>query len=572
MSHLLARFQNKNEVLLRRFKLFVILVWLVLFMGGMIGHRGSPLLYVFFSVILTIVLLSGVYRQTSYGYLFLSVFFWLGFWLKLTIHNVFQYDYVEPIGRFDGSSAAWNEALWIPTVAGIGMLAARCFYSVAAGAPVRQVTADGSTVPRWYPASRRAIWVLALLTTGGLAVLNSIYGIQQSGLAPRTILIWPLNGLVYWLLSTGLSMIIATLLWWDICLKKSISWSVYAIFTEAFLSTMSLLSRGLFVFHLLPPLLALFQHKKLLNWSSQKKFIKVLAVLTVFFVISISMVSTARSFLYQQGQDFRTTTLKRLIRFEVLQGKIPAVEEMIRKNAPLEEQLPDIKSHGLRKDVPLPIQVVALKKEKDALEQAISRERENTSGMVNTPSGQLRLILGEFSYQMTGGFLERISALAVDRWIGMEGAMATSSYPFKGSALILDVLTESSKDNQISRYQTVSQSIYQSSATDKYRFASLPGAAAFLYFSGSLWVVFMGMFALVMSLLAVEHLTRYLTGNAILCALIGMNAANAVAQLGVVPRQLLIHFGMIFAGIFLIWLAQIKHFDPASQPDRTSAS
>jgi hypothetical protein len=43
-----------------------------------------------------------------------------------------------------------------------------------------------------------------------------------------------------------------------------------------------------------------------------------------------------------------------------------------------------------------------------------------------------------------------------------------------------------------------------------------------------------------------------------LCALVGMNAANAIAQLGVVPRQLLIHFGMLFGSVFIIWLLQSK--------------
>lgn len=558
MFHLFGQPQKENKATFQRLKIFVILIWLALFTGGMIGHQGSLFLYTLFSAVLTIVLISGLYRQSSYGYLFLVVFFWMGFWLKLTVHNLFQYDYVEPIGRFDGSSTAWDEALLVPTIAGIGILLGRWLYSFVEVGTVRKITADSSRVPCWYPSARRTIWGLLMVTMAGLAAINIIYGIQQSGLTPRNILMWPLNALIYWLLSTGLSMAIATILWWDVCLKRSISWSIYAVFTEAFLSTMSLLSRGLFVFHLIPPLVALFQNKNLLNWSSQKQFIRILAVLTVFFIISISMVSTARSYLYQQGQDFRTTTLKRLIRFEVLQGKIPAVEEMIRKNEPLEKQLPDIKSHGLRKDIPLPVQVETLKMEQAALEQAILQELEKTAGMLNTPSGQLRLILSEFAYQMTGGFLDRISALAVDRWIGMEGAMAASSYPGKDSALFMGALTENSKGNHTSLYQTISQSIYQASDTEKYRFASLPGAAAFLYFSGSLWFVLLGMFGLVFLLLAAEHLTHYLTRNVILCALVGMNAANAISQLGIVPRQLLIHFGMIFASIFLIWLIQLR--------------
>lgn len=207
-------------------------------------------MYAIFSAVFAMVLLSGLYCKASYGYLFLAIFFWLGFWLKLTVHSIFRYDYVEPVGLFDGSLAAWDEALWVPTVAGIGMLLGRWLYSMINGNNIRQFTADRISVPGWYSTIRKAAWVLLIVATVGLATLNSMYGIQQSGLVAQTILVWPLNGVIYWLLSTGLSVGVVTLLWWDVCLKKDISLPIYALFGEAFLSTMSLLSRGLFVFQI----------------------------------------------------------------------------------------------------------------------------------------------------------------------------------------------------------------------------------------------------------------------------------------------------------------------------------
>lgn len=521
-------------------------------------YQGSPWVYATFSVILALVLLSGIYRQTSYGYMFLAVFFWLGFWLKLSVHNIFQYDYVEPIGRFDSSAAAWDEALWVATVAGMGLLVGRWLYGAWRGKHHLVLAADSARVPFWYPAHRRTVWVLLMGSIAVLAVLNSIYGIQQSGLTPRTILVWPLNGLIYWLLSTGLSMALATILWWDICLKKDISLPVYAVFVEAFLSTMSLLSRGVFLFHLLPVFTALILNQAQIRWRARASLLRTAGIVGLLFVVSISVVTTARSYLYQQGQDFRTTTLKRLIRFEVLEGKIPAVEEMILKNEPLEKQLPLIKAHGLRKDLPLPVQVEKLKEEHVALAAAIQKERDKTEGTLGTPIGQFKLVVSEFAYQMTGGFIDRISALAVDRWIGMEGVMAVVAHPDKTADLFTSALLERSAADQISRYQAISNSGYGDADTSKYRFATVPGATAFFYFSGALWWVFVGMTLLTAVLFVAEHLTRRLTGNALLCALVGMNAANAVAQLGVIPRQLLIHFGMIVIAVIGISLLQLK--------------
>ena len=161
--------------------------------------------------------------------------------------------------------------------------------------------------------------------------------------------------------------------------------------------------------------------------------------------------------------------------------------------------------------------------------------------------------------------MERIFALAVDRWVGVEGVMVASSYPDKSAELFLRALTEHSKSDESSLYQKMSNSVYQDSDMSKYRFASLPGAVAFFYFSGSLWLVLFGMCGLVLLMLFAEQLTHYLTGNELLCALFGMNAANAVAQLGVAPRQLLIHFGMIVTAIIFVWIIQIKRSDSISR-------
>ncbi|WP_397411278.1 hypothetical protein, partial [Polaromonas sp.] len=626
MFHLFGPFGNKDKAAAQRLKVLAIVVWLALLVGGLIGHQGSYWVYAIFSVVFTAVLASAVYRQASYGYLFLAVFLWLGFWLKLSVHNIFNYAYVEPIGRFDGTAAAWDEALWVATVAGVAILLGRWMSRAFGGAVSGQVTADSSRVPGWYPSSRRTTWALLLLAAVGLSVLNRVYGIQQSGLASQTILPWPLNGVIYWLLSTGLSMCVATLIWWDICLRKDISLSIYAILGEAFLSTMSLLSRGLFVFHIAPTLLAVYVNKKHVIWKAQRKFILIAMILGALFIVSLSIVSTLRSYLYQPSQDFRSTTqnritrlqilqtviptleerivIKSIARIEVLQALIPAVEQLtvlknmdsaerqlkirrhkLKSDVPMEEQLqalilertwleenlPELKaraavakmlyqidSHASEQEVLIEDQFQALALEKAELEQDLSARKKQANVAMKSWPGKAGLLFNELGYQMTGGLGSRVFALGVDRWIGMEGVMAISSYPEKSNDLFLTALTERSGVGKVTMYQKICQSIYQTADMNKYQFASLPGAAAFFYYTGSLWAVFLGMFFLTLMAIYSEYLVHYLTGNVLLCALVGMNAANAIAQLGVVPRQLLIHFGMLFGAVFIIWLLQSR--------------
>lgn len=84
-------------------------VWLILFMLGLSGYSGSIITYVLFSIITGAMLVTGFRQKISYGYLFLTVFLWLGFWLKLTIHTVLSYPFVEPVGSFLGGAGAWDE-------------------------------------------------------------------------------------------------------------------------------------------------------------------------------------------------------------------------------------------------------------------------------------------------------------------------------------------------------------------------------------------------------------------------------------------------------------------------------
>lgn len=59
-------------------------LWLVLFLTGLFSYAGSKSVFIIFSIVFLTMLLSGVYKQRGYGYLFLVVFLWLGFWFKLT--------------------------------------------------------------------------------------------------------------------------------------------------------------------------------------------------------------------------------------------------------------------------------------------------------------------------------------------------------------------------------------------------------------------------------------------------------------------------------------------------------
>lgn len=492
-----------------------ILIWLAMFAGGLIAYPASKLMYTLFSVVFIVVLVSGFYRQVSYGYLFLVIFLWLGFWFKLAIHLIFDYPFVEPVGDFYGAgwpwhqatlispvsysariNLAWDEVLWVAIVAGIGVVAGRILYGLAGkkNTTLLQIREEGE-VPAWYPAIRKWLWLIVMSITVGFAAVNVIYGIQQAGLIPRSILLWPLNAMVAWMVSIGSAIGVSTLLWWDISLKKNISLSIYAVLAEGFFSTVSLLSRGVYIFHVIPQLLAMYKNRRTLAGVSRNVIILIPIVFIVLFVVSIVGVSALRMGYYSQASG----------------------------------------------------------SSKKGLLAEINKSQETASPV----SGRMKILFfGQIDKIMF--FSKNVLQLASDRWIGFEGVMAVESYPNKGRRAFLEALTEKREIGSTSLYQRVCNSLYQETDNSKFQFASLPGGAAFFYFSGSLWIVMLGMTFFAFLLLLWERFVFIATANPLLCSLLGAAMANSIAQFGLAPRQDGPYYFMVLCGILFIWLLRSR--------------
>jgi len=164
--------------------------------------------------------------------------------------------------------------------------------------------------------------------------------------------------------------------------------------------------------------------------------------------------------------------------------------------------------------------------------------------------------LKEFYYQLTQGVFLKVLALSVDRWVGLEGIMAVVSYPNKGRALIIDAFVEKRTLGGVTKYQEIANSKYQWVDSNVWQFASLPGAVAFLYFSGSFWIVLFGMILFAFLVQFLEFLIYKGTRNPILCSLLGVSIANNVTQFGIAPAQGSVYLFMIFVGILAIVIVQ----------------
>lgn len=484
-----------------KLKIVLGLIWLTLFFAGLLNFAGSRLLYTLFSIVFLAMLLSGIYRQVSYGYLFLVVFLWLGFWFKLTANLLLfgHFPFGEPVGSFNSSVDAWNQVLWIAIAGSMGAMLGRFLYALFCPNPSADTAR--AKAPSWYPSIRMWLWAAILLATAGLAFSNIVYGIHQIGIAPRTILPWPLNALVAWMLNIGSALAIAVLIWWDTAAKKNVMLPLYAMLGEAFLSTVSVISRSVFPFHAIPPILALIGRKETSQRYSRKQVLLLLATFAALFLASIAAVSFLRDYQYATSKATPTPTP-----ISVITPIAASIE-------------------------PIPVETSA------SPAKAIS---------------SFRLIL--------------IHQLLVNRWIGLEGVMAVSSYAEKSSTLWWEMLTEIREAGKVTAYQKISNSGYQT-ADGKYQFASMPGISGFLYYSGSLWLVVGGLAAFTAFAIASERIIFLLTCNPLLCSLYGMTLANTIAQFGMTPRQDIPQYLMIYAAMLAIWFVQSRFFPwPFAKP------
>ncbi|MDP3372033.1 MAG: hypothetical protein Q8S21_03995 [Candidatus Paracaedibacteraceae bacterium] len=463
--------------------------WLALFIGGVANYSGSWLTYTTFSLVFLAMLLSGLYRQVSYGYLFLVVMLWLGFWLKITVHLLVDYPFGESTGLFDKSPSAWDEVLLITTMGSIGVVVARALYqrfSLVSSSMVVRLNDEKFLAPVWYLAKRRWVWAGLIIVCVGLAIINSSLGILQVGLVPRTILPWPLNAVISWLVGYGLTLGIATLLWWDIVLGKNVSLVVYFVLIEAFTSTLSLFSRGAYIFHVIPQFFSLFKNRsRVIGWS-RNNIIAVSATFIVLFAISYPLVNKLRAHYYSYA--------------------------------------------------PMAGEFSVLGADADA----------------DTDTGVSEL--------------NKLARFGVDRWIGAEGLMAVWAHPGKGSDLFWEGIRERREVGKDTLYIEISRAVaFRAADKTKFQFTEIPGAMAFLYYSGKLWIVALGMFVFAWAVLASEALVSKYTGNPILCALWGGMTANAVTQFGVAPRSLLITLFEMICGIAAIWFVQSEYLSRGLQ-------
>ena len=421
------------------------------------------LLFAIFSFIFFAILTSGFYQARTFGGLIFPIVLWIGIWLKLVIHWAYPaLIWTEPIGAFDGSKDSWADVLLIASVGGAGVFIAQWVFKIAA----RRFSMNPVSyqVPSWYRGGMRtSLWLGAILVVASTLFLNEYFHIIHLGRPSAIDLPWPWQGLFGWWCNIGMLLLILTLFGLDASIK-ALLWLGIGVLVLATLGiSISMHSRGVYVFGILPFAYALWKWNESGRHFSKLKLIVLAGTFMLGAVLSIG-VSEYRRYAGPDGLPL---------------------------NGGGHHHVVAAKSSPSKPEINLP--------------------------EVNV--------------------LERLPGLAVrlmvDRWLGLEGMMAISAFPGKSTALFFRAIKERRTKDRADFYTSqISGSGFKDSDTTKYQYATMPGAIGYLYLSGSLWVVFSGMFMLSMLLFLSEAVIYKLSGNLFLSASVGMYVVLLIVQLG----------------------------------------
>jgi hypothetical protein len=150
----------------------------------------------------------------------------------------------------------------------------------------------------------------------------------------------------------------------------------------------------------------------------------------------------------------------------------------------------------------------------------------------------------------------RSSLLFINRWTGIEGVMAVTSYPNLGWDLWKKAWQEKFSNIGTSFYdlEIAKSTNIENVILLNHHFISMPGILAFFYYPGSYIILFVSMIMLGILGAVIEIFVFKLGGrNIILCALMAQIIASRYAHFGYAPKRSYLLVGAIILNVLIIY-------------------
>ena len=300
MSYL---FKNNRNIFLV-LKYFFILLFFILFYFGYDAYIGNKFLYVFFTLI-NLFLFFFIFRKKSFFFeVFFGILIFLGFWFKLSVtlsitpFTIGQFS--EGVGLFDHTSSSFDEVLIISSYGILGFIFSGYFRQYFISYPQKIFFEKKNKI---YEKFRKQLWLIFLLLAITIFSFNIFFGIYQKGIVSSFDGHVIFSNFLKWFLLLGLTSLSSWLIYNEIKIKK-ISYLTYFIsIFEIFLSSISMISRGM-IFNSGAIYYGVYKFSKKINLNfGIKKFLIFFLFILVLFYISVISVNHIRTNFFYIGKS-----------------------------------------------------------------------------------------------------------------------------------------------------------------------------------------------------------------------------------------------------------------------------
>ncbi len=312
MSHLL---KNSKKKIFVGFIISVIFLILILFYFGLTNYDGSLIIYLSFSIVFNFLIYFGFRKHSIFFETFLSLLLWLGFWFKFTCIISFTDGlFREGAGNFNYKPESFDEVLIISQIAILAFIISGYIRELFIFKYPNRIILEESK-NQFLLKHRQKLWLIFVTIVFVIGVSNFYLKIYQKGLFPLENFNFLFSGTYKWLLLFGLTTISSIFLFLEAKnLKKFFILTSFIAFFETFISSFSMLSRGM-IFNSMAILFGIYKFSnKVSIRNSTSYYLKSLVLIMLLFYISVVSVNFIRSNFFYVGKsaDFIKNTSENL--------------------------------------------------------------------------------------------------------------------------------------------------------------------------------------------------------------------------------------------------------------------
>jgi len=273
------------------FFFFIAIIFFITF----INYEGNKFYYLFFTLTFNIFFINKLNRDSYFCEIFLSLYLWLGFWLKfslLSLYSNFTFSHSE---GFDKDSAInISELDKVLIIASIFFICINIgFFLVKKVFRLYHVSSlyDNSNLLKFYKKFKNIILLLFIIFITVITFFNYHYKIYQKGLINLNISSY-IQLLASYLINLLIPFFLSIVLFLEMHLNKSYITIGFLILFESISTSVSQLSKFFFI-NWIPFFLSIFKMQKYNKFNFGLRNIFIITFCS-FFVFSISFYSITK--------------------------------------------------------------------------------------------------------------------------------------------------------------------------------------------------------------------------------------------------------------------------------------